>query len=103
MTERIVGNWFWKITIEDLDRFNTHEIFTKLRELNLLINLSRDPENKIKFIYAIKDDIVKDKTRTKFLDFIVPVLLVVNSSNSYVFLRNKIDAQQTLKIISVDC
>lgn len=69
------------VIIEDLDRFNNTEIFVKLREVNTLLNNRKDSE-KITFIYAIKDDMFKDKDRTKFFDYIIPVVPFINSSNS---------------------
>jgi len=65
------------VVFEDLDRFNDPEIFTKLREINILINQSLQIGRHIVFIYAIKDDMFKDKTRTKFFDFILPVIPVL--------------------------
>jgi energy-coupling factor transporter ATP-binding protein EcfA2 len=70
------------VIIEDLDRFQQTEIFTKLRELNLLINNSKKVKRDIVFIYAVRDDMFQDKDRTKFFDFIIPVIPVINSSNS---------------------
>lgn len=70
------------VIIEDLDRFNNTEIFTKLRELNILINSSRQINRRVVFIYAIKDDMFHDKNRTKFFDFIIPIIPVINTSNS---------------------
>lgn len=70
------------IIIEDLDRFEQTEVFTKLREINLLINNSKKVGRDIVFIYAIKDDMFKDKDRTKFFDFIIPIMPVINFSNS---------------------
>lgn len=67
--------------IEDLDRFKNLEIFTKLREINTLLN-NRNNDRKITFIYAIKDDMFKNKDRTKFFDYIIPVIPFINSSNS---------------------
>lgn len=59
------------VIIEDLDRFETSDIFLKLRELNLLLNESKVVERKgkrpIVFIYAIKDDMFLDSERSKFL------------------------------------
>ncbi|EHQ25944.1 YobI family P-loop NTPase [Mucilaginibacter paludis] len=78
------------VVIEDLDRFNDPEIFTKLRELNILVNNSRQINRRIIFIYAIKDDMFRDKTRTKFFDFIIPVIPVINSSNSFEIMLRKI-------------
>jgi len=70
------------VIIEDLDRFEQTEVFTKLREINLLINNSTKVENEVVFIYAIKDDMFFDKDRTKFFDFMIPIIPVINSSNS---------------------
>lgn len=78
------------VIIEDLDRFNNSDIFTKLREMNLLINNSKQIGRRIIFIYAVKDDLFKDKkSRTKFFDFIIPVIPVINSSNSGELLAKK--------------
>ncbi|MEQ1726604.1 MAG: hypothetical protein HOP24_08215 [Sideroxydans sp.] len=70
------------VVIEDLDRFDEVDIFVKLRELNTLINNSEQIARKIVFIYAIKDDVFKDANRTKFFDFIIPIIPVINTSNS---------------------
>jgi len=70
------------VIIEDLDRFEQTEVFTKLREINLLINNSKKVENEVVFVYAIKDDMFLDKDRTKFFDFMIPIIPVINSSNS---------------------
>lgn len=71
------------VIIEDLDRFEQTEIFTKLRELNLLINNSKKINRDIVFIYAVRDEIFRgEKERTKFFDFIIPIIPVINSSNS---------------------
>jgi ribosomal protein S8 len=78
------------IIIEDLDRFQETEIFTKLREVNLLLNNSEKTKRKeIAFIYAVRDDMFTDKERTKFFDFIIPVIPVINSSNSSEILFKK--------------
>nr|WP_320057827.1 hypothetical protein [uncultured Bacteroides sp.] len=70
------------VIIEDLDRFNNTEIYTKLRELNVLINSSLQINRRVVFLYAIKDNMFHDKNRTKFFDFIIPVIPVINTSNS---------------------
>ncbi|MCD8399463.1 YobI family P-loop NTPase [Tenacibaculum finnmarkense] len=70
------------VIIEDIDRFEQTEVFTKLRELNLLINNSKKTKENIVFIYAIRDDMFKDKERTKFFDFMIPIIPVINFSNS---------------------
>ncbi|HFK5529592.1 TPA: hypothetical protein ACGZ99_003678, partial [Elizabethkingia anophelis] len=78
------------VIIEDLDRFEETEIFTKLREVNLLLNNSEKTKRKdIVFVYAVRDDMFTDKERTKFFDFIIPVIPVINSSNSSEILLKK--------------
>lgn len=76
------------IVIEDLDRFENTDIFTKLRELNILLNNSNSIQSerngeKINFVYAIKDDMFKDKNeRVKFFEYIIPVIPFINPSNA---------------------
>lgn len=89
------------VIIEDLDRFKQTEIFTKLRELNLLINQSDKIKKEVVFVYAVRDDMFIEETdRTKFFDFIIPVIPVINPSNSSDKLLNKISSNQYQ--ISVD-
>ncbi|RIV20502.1 ATP-binding protein [Fibrisoma montanum] len=70
------------VVIEDLDRFNQPEIFTKLREINTILNDSKTIGRKIVFLYAVRDDMFNDKDRAKFFDFIIPIIPVINYSNS---------------------
>lgn len=70
------------VILEDLDRFGTPNIFLKLRELNQLINESKIVGRHITFVYAVKDDIFKDEERTKFFDYIITIIPVINPSNS---------------------
>lgn len=70
------------VIIEDLDRFEQTEVFTKLREINLLINNSNKIKRDVVFIYAIKDDMFVDKDRAKFFDFMIPIIPVIDYSNS---------------------
>ena len=81
------------VFIEDLDRFKNSHIFIKLREINFLIN-NYEPikeDRKVTFVYAVQDDTFKKDERTKFFDFIIPVIPVINYSNSGTELLNKID------------
>lgn len=70
------------VIFEDLDRFETTEIFQKLREINLLLNSAKQIGHKITFIYALRDDVFKNEDRTKFFDFMIPVVPIINVSNS---------------------
>ncbi|OOM05894.1 hypothetical protein [Clostridium saccharobutylicum] len=69
------------IIFEDIDRYDSGLIFEKLREINILVN-SRCNKS-LKFIYLLKDDMFTSKDRTKFFDYIIPIIPVVDSSNSY--------------------
>lgn len=80
------------VIIEDLDRFNTTDIFLKLRELNYLLNQSKIVGRKITFIYAIKDDMFADSSRTKFFDYITTVIPVISPFNSKEILRKALIA-----------
>lgn len=71
------------IFFEDLDRLNDRKIFVHLRELNNLLNNDDSIKEKpVVFVYAVKDDIFTKEDRTKFFDFIIPVVPVVNATNS---------------------
>ncbi|RLA84249.1 MAG: hypothetical protein DRG78_01950 [Epsilonproteobacteria bacterium] len=72
------------VIFQDLDRFDNIEIFTKLRELNNFLNNSEQVNKKIVFIYAVKDEMfTEEDSRTKFFDFMIPIIPYVNSSTSY--------------------
>jgi len=83
------------LIIEDLDRFGKTEIFTKIREINQLINANpdvRSPKKKpIVFVFAIRDDLFKGKDRTKFFDLLIPVIPFVSTGNAYDVLHNKLE------------
>ncbi len=76
------------IVFEDMDRFNASRIFERLREVNTLVNIQRKKEKAgkftpLRFFYLLRDDIFVSKDRTKFFDYIIPIVPVVDSSNSY--------------------
>src|SRR5690625_2411719 len=70
------------VIIEDLDRFNDTEIFITLREINSLVNKNSGIKRPIKFLYALRDDMFINTDRTKFFEFIIPVVPIINASNS---------------------
>ena len=53
--------------------------------VNTLANIQLQKESKkvLRFFYLLRDDIFVSKDRTKFFDYIIPVVPVVDSSNSY--------------------
>lgn len=72
---------------EDIDRYEDVTIFKKLREINILLNETLKRENKeykpIKFIYLICDNMFTAEERTKFFDFIIPVVPYIHKGNAY--------------------
>ena len=74
------------VVFEDLDRYDNASIYTKLRELNFLLNkyvkVNDKKETPIRFIYMLKDSLFYSKNRTKFFDFILPIVPVVDSRTS---------------------
>lgn len=78
------------VVFEDLDRLGNTEVFVKLREINKIVNnnLKGYP---VRFVYACRDDIfLGSDIRTKFFDFILPVIPVLDARNAYTHLKNKL-------------
>ena len=82
------------VIFEDIDRFENInlKVLEHLRELCTLANERiRNIDSKkrpIRFIYLIGDHIFKHHTdRTKFFDYMIPVIPVVDTSNSYARMR----------------
>jgi len=81
------------VIFEDLDRLvikdksefvdQSSAIFVKLRELNTIINNSHQCKQKVTFLYAVRDDLIKDQEqRGKFFEFILPIVPVLNPVNT---------------------
>ena len=73
------------VVFEDLDRYDNVDIFVKLKELNFLLNayLETNGRNRVvRFVYLIKDGLLYSKDRTKFFDFILPIVPIVDSKTS---------------------
>lgn len=89
------------VMLEDLDRFETTDIFLKLRELNLLLNESKVVGRKIIFIYAVRDDMFKDAERVKCFDYITTVIPVINRSNAKDLLKEELEKRGVKEIADV--
>ncbi|MCD8146353.1 MAG: hypothetical protein LUD84_03570 [Clostridiales bacterium] len=88
------------VFFEDLDRLDDKKIFVHLRELNNLLNNDDSIKRKpIVFVYAVKDDLFSEEDRTKFFDFIIPVIPVINSTNSGEVLLERLRNAQSHGII----
>lgn len=71
------------VIFEDLDRHNDGAIFIKLREINQLINNCLPADNPVRFIYAVRDNLfITPESRTKFFDFVMPVIPVMDRENA---------------------
>ena len=86
------------VIIEDLDRFESIDIFIKLRELNLLLNESKVIERKIFFVYAVRDDMFQDAERVKCFDYITTVIPVINRSNAKKQLKEELQKRGVTEI-----
>ncbi len=87
------------VVFEDMDRFEMNHIFERLREVNTLANIqlakqdkskkfikgkkSADDKKILRFFYLLRDDVFVSKDRTKFFDYIIPIVPVVDGTNSY--------------------
>lgn len=109
------------VIFEDLDRFESPEIFDSLRELNQILNddpvitgeRSHRDGRTIRFIYAISDAVFDDQcikaseetlseerrmgafSRAKFFDLIISVVPFVSSNNSHQTARNALGDEIT--------
>ncbi|UZD22958.1 YobI family P-loop NTPase [Algoriphagus halophytocola] len=93
------------LIIEDLDRFENTKIFTKLREINILLNNFETIKlrRKINFIYAVRDEILSNKTeRVKFFDYIIPIIPFINQSNASEQLTKLIKNSKLEKSLSTE-
>ena len=73
------------VVFEDLDRYDNVDIFVKLKELNFLLNAYLETNGRkrvVRFVYLIKDGLLNSNDRTKFFDFILPIVPIVDSKTS---------------------
>lgn len=91
------------VFIEDLDRFNDTRIFSKLREINFLINNSKLVKQKVTFVYSIKDDIFEtDIDRAKFFDYVISIVPLLNPNNAKDMVKNLINENCPDAVLSED-
>ena len=85
------------IIFEDIDRFDEPHIFERLREINTIVNTQT--KKPLRFFYLIRDDIFTSKDRTKFFDFIIPIIPVIDSSNAYEQLYKALEENNMLNML----
>lgn len=87
-------NRYKVVIFEDLDRYNNNDIFERLKRINRILNDGRiDKRKPMKFIYTLGDHMFDDdrfEERTKFFDFVLPIIPIINSSNSFADLKNSL-------------
>jgi len=85
---KIASKSWYKAVIQYCNKHSNKGLFKLLR--NLAKRLERPPTSytPLRFFYLLRDDIFDTKDRTKFFDYIVPVVPVIDGSNSYEKLVN---------------
>lgn len=81
------------VVFEDVDRYPGTIIFSKLKEMNHIINESKDIPKRFKpvrFVYALRDLVLKDEERVKFFDFILPIVPITSIANSQEHFRESL-------------
>ena len=88
------------IVFEDLDRYDVTQIFEKLKEISDLLyqrkqrtaNVQGSEQKSIpKFFYLIRDDVFSSSDRSKFFDFIIPVVPVISTDNAHNLMQKRFD------------
>ena len=73
------------VVFEDMDRLNQKdciEIFSRLREINYMLNQRLQGEKYVRFIYVIKDEVLNELQHAKFFDYILPIVPGMNKRSS---------------------
>lgn len=81
------------VIVEDIDRFSDDlaiKLYSKIRELSILIKQSKDVIQPVKFIYSVKDELILED-KTKFFDIIIPVIPITDYNNSKNVFLSKLD------------
>lgn len=83
------------VVFEDLDRLSPDiyiQIFTRLREINYLVNLRLARSNKhIRFVYAISDERLCKIEHHKFFDYILPIIPYLSQKSVEVVLVDRLN------------
>lgn len=83
------------VVFEDMDRFDSIDIFEKMRNLNGLSNDSRINDKKksqeikpLRFFYLVRDGLFNNPhDRTKFFDYVIPVVPYIDPNNALNIMR----------------
>lgn len=78
------------VVFEDMDRLDEEicvQIFTRLREINYLLNTKLDVDKYIRFIFVIDDKVANRLHYDKFFDYVMPVIPTLNRRSSEAVFR----------------
>ncbi len=81
------------VVFEDIDRVDRPLLFTKLREINHILNKTKQipkSQKPIRFLYAVRDDLFAYDERVKFFDFMLPIFPEFNAEKSNGFILEDI-------------
>ena len=82
------------VVFEDMDRLNQKdciEIFSRLREINYMLNQRFQGDKYVRFIYVIKDEVLNELQHAKFFDYILPIVPGMNERSSEDIFRENLD------------
>ena len=83
----------YTVVFEDMDRLDMSiciPIFTRLREINHILNANMKSGEHIRFLFAIRDDVANALTYDKFFDFTLPVIPTLNEKSAEAIFREKL-------------
>lgn len=86
------------IVFEDLDRYDVIQIFEKLKEVSDLLYQRKQRTSGVnsskksstpKFFYLIRDDVFSSSDRSKFFDFIIPIVPIIATDNAHSLIQER--------------
>lgn len=83
----------YTVVFEDMDRLDMSiciPIFTRLREINHILNTNMKSGEHIRFLFVIRDNVANALTYDKFFDFTLPVIPTLNEKSAEVIFREKL-------------
>lgn len=85
----------YTVVFEDMDRLPKDvyiRIFTRLREINHMINTRLPRKKRIRFVFAINESIANHVVNTKFFDYMLPIVPAMNTMSSESIFQHALNA-----------
>lgn len=86
------------VVFEDMDRLDEDvcvSIFTRLREINYILNTHLGNNKYVRFVFVVNDEIANRLVFEKFFDYVLPVVPVLNRKSSEVIFRSNLKKMNT--------